>query len=92
MSTYINTLQRESRKAGMPKYGYCPLFVCFSSFRIKKWSIFYSLNYFFRTFANDYEKSRNEKNRNMENPFKFGTIVEAEIEDPFFREWIVRGE
>jgi len=31
-----------------------------------------------RTFANDYEKSRNEKIRNMENPFKFGTIVEAE--------------
>ena len=26
----------------------------------------------------DYEKIRNEKNRNMENPFKFGTIVEAE--------------
>ena len=25
-----------------------------------------------------YEKSRNEKSRNMENPFKFGTIVEAE--------------
>jgi hypothetical protein len=30
------------------------------------------------TFASDYEKSRNEKSRNMENPFKFGTIVEAE--------------
>ena len=30
------------------------------------------------TFANDYEKSRNEKSRNMENPFKFGTIVEDE--------------
>ena len=29
-------------------------------------------------FAGDYEKSRNEKSRNMENPFKFGTIVEAE--------------
>ena len=29
-------------------------------------------------FAADYEKSRNEKSRNMENPFKFGTIVEAE--------------
>lgn len=26
----------------------------------------------------DYEKSRNEKTRNMENPFKFGTIVEEE--------------
>ena len=26
----------------------------------------------------DYEKSRNEKSRNMENPFKFGTIVEEE--------------
>ena len=25
-----------------------------------------------------YEKSRNEKMRNMENPFKFGTIVEEE--------------
>lgn len=25
-----------------------------------------------------YEKSRNEKKRSMENPFKFGTIVEAE--------------
>lgn len=25
-----------------------------------------------------YEKSRNEKNRNMENPFKFGTIVEED--------------
>lgn len=25
-----------------------------------------------------YEKSRNEKNRNMENPFKFGTIVDDE--------------
>ena len=31
-----------------------------------------------RIFAVDYEKSRNEKSRNMENPFKFGTIVEAE--------------
>ena len=31
-----------------------------------------------RIFATDYEKSRNEKSRNMENPFKFGTIVEAE--------------
>jgi predicted AAA+ superfamily ATPase len=30
-------------------------------------------NYYF---CNDYEKSRNEKSRNMENPFKFGTIVE----------------
>ena len=33
------------------------------------------------TFASgnkDYEKSRNEKNRNMENPFKFGTIVDSE--------------
>ena len=29
-------------------------------------------------FANDYEKSRNEKSRNMKNPFKFGTIVEEE--------------
>ena len=28
--------------------------------------------------CNDYEKSRNEKSRNMENPFKFGTIVDAE--------------
>ena len=28
--------------------------------------------------ANDYEKSRNEKSRNMKNPFKFGTIVEEE--------------
>ena len=28
------------------------------------------------TFANDYEKNRNEKYRNMENPFKFDTIVE----------------
>ncbi len=27
--------------------------------------------------CNDYEKNRNEKSRNMENPFKFGTIVEA---------------
>ncbi len=27
----------------------------------------------------DYENSRNEKSRNMENPFKFGTIVEAEF-------------
>ena len=26
----------------------------------------------------DYEKSRNEKSRNMENPFKFGTIVDEE--------------
>ena len=26
----------------------------------------------------NYEKSRNEKMRNMENPFKFGTIVEEE--------------
>ena len=31
-----------------------------------------------RIFEVDYEKSRNEKSRNMENPFKFGTIVEAE--------------
>ena len=28
--------------------------------------------------SNYYEKSRNEKKRNMENPFKFGTIVEEE--------------
>ena len=28
--------------------------------------------------CSDYEKSRNEKSRNMENPFKFGTIVEEE--------------
>lgn len=27
---------------------------------------------------NHYEKNRNEKSRNMENPFKFGTIVDAE--------------
>ena len=26
----------------------------------------------------NYEKSRNEKKRNMENPFKFGTVVEEE--------------
>lgn len=35
----------------------------------------------FVTFASgnkDYEKSRNEKSRNMENPFKFGTIVDSE--------------
>ena len=25
-----------------------------------------------------YEKNRNEKNRSMKNPFKFGTIVEGE--------------
>lgn len=29
--------------------------------------------------CNDYEKNRNEKIRNMENPFKFGTIVEEEF-------------
>lgn len=29
-------------------------------------------------FATDYEKSRNENFRNMENPFKYGTIVEAD--------------
>ena len=28
--------------------------------------------------CSDYEKNRNEKSRNMENPFKFGTVVEAE--------------
>ena len=28
--------------------------------------------------CSDYEKIRNEKSRSMENPFKFGTIVEAE--------------
>ena len=28
--------------------------------------------------CSDYEKNRNEKMRNMENPFKFGTIVEEE--------------
>ncbi len=28
--------------------------------------------------CNDYEKSRNEKSRNMKNPFKFGTVVEAD--------------
>ena len=33
---------------------------------------------FLLTFASNYEKNRNEKSRNMENPFKFGTIVEAE--------------
>jgi len=32
----------------------------------------------FVTLQHDYEKSRNEKSRNMENPFKFGTIVEEE--------------
>ncbi len=30
-------------------------------------------------FAFDYENNRNENNRNMENPFKFGTIVEDEF-------------
>ena len=35
-------------------------------------------SFLIRIFAIDYEKSRNEKSRNMENPFKFGTIVEAE--------------
>ena len=34
--------------------------------------------FLFTIFAGNYEKSRNEKNRNMENPFKFGTIVDAE--------------
>lgn len=29
--------------------------------------------------CSDYEKSRNEKSRNMENPFKYGAIVEAEF-------------
>ena len=29
--------------------------------------------------CSDYEKNRNEKIRNMENPFKFGTIVEEEF-------------
>ena len=28
--------------------------------------------------CSDYEKIRNEKKRNMENPFKFGTIVEED--------------
>ena len=28
--------------------------------------------------CSDYEKSRNEKSRNMENPFKYGTIVDAD--------------
>jgi hypothetical protein len=47
-------------------------------------------------FAGDYEKKRNEKNRNMENPFKFGTdgnVIYSdryEIEDPFFKEWILK--
>ena len=33
-----------------------------------------------------YEKSRNENNRNMENPFKFGTIVDAEYFTDMVRE------
>ena len=41
-------------------------------------AIYLAVIHFIRTFANDYEKSRNEKSRNMENPFKFGTIVEDE--------------
>ena len=41
-------------------------------------SDFLHLSKIIHTFANDYEKSRNEKSRNMENPFKFGTIVEEE--------------
>ena len=41
-------------------------------------AIYLAVIHFIRTFANDYEKSRNEKSRNMENPFKFGTIVEEE--------------
>ena len=30
-------------------------------------------------FALDYEKNRNEKNRNMENPFQYGTIVDGDF-------------
>ncbi len=41
-------------------------------------AIFFAVSEKNHTFANDYEKSRNEKSRNMENPFKFGTIVEAD--------------
>ena len=38
----------------------------------------YIVSKLFSIFAPYYEKNRNEKNRNMENPFKFGTIVEEE--------------
>ena len=41
-----------------------PLFLCISL----------NLHYL----CSDYEKNRNEKMRNMENPFKFGTIVEED--------------
>ena len=46
-------------------------------------------------FASDYEKNRNEKKRNMENPFKFGTIVEDDYftdrvdEVAFIRQWVM---
>ena len=45
--------------------------------------------------CNDYEKSRNEKIRSMENPFKFGTIVEEEyftdrVEEVAYIEQFVR--
>ena len=56
---------------------------CFKYFRKNSGNyIFY--HYFLASFkyysyfCTDYEKSRNEKSRNMENPFKFGTIVEDE--------------
>ena len=32
----------------------------------------------FSYLCSDYEKSRNEKSRNMENPFKYGAIVDAD--------------
>ena len=46
---------------------------------IKKLKKYLVICLLIRTFASDYEKSRNEKSRNMENPFKFGTIVENEF-------------
>lgn len=55
---------------------------------IEKTQIYLVICSLIRTFAADYEKSRNEKNRNMENPFKFGTIVEAE----YFTDKRTRGQ
>jgi hypothetical protein len=57
---------------------------------------------FIRIFAADYEKSRNEKSRNPTSTIysalkrlqKDGYVIYSdhyEIEDPFFKEWVLRG-
>ena len=52
--------------------------------------IFFVASFFFLPLQSDYEKFRNEKMRNMENPFKFGTIVKEGNRTVFSRTYVRR--